>query len=59
METRNKQGEQYPTRTINLLLAGIRRYMVSVNSHAVHIIDNKNPDFVRLRGVHDKVSTEL
>ena len=59
METRNKQGEWHPTKTINLLFAGIRRYMISVNPHAVNIIDGKNPDFVGLRGVHNRVPREL
>ena len=56
METRNKQ---YPTRTINLLLAGIRRYMLSMNPHAVNILDEKNADFAGLQGVRDRVSREL
>ena len=32
---------------------------MSVNPHAVNFIDDKNPDFVGLRGVCDRVSREL
>ena len=59
LETRNKKGGKYPTSTMNLLLAGIKRHMVSVNPNAPNILDESNPSFAGLRGVRDCVAKEL
>ena len=59
LETRNQKGGKYPTSTLNLLLAGIRRHMVSVNPKAPNILDEKDPTFAGLRGVRDRVAREL
>ena len=59
METRNTNGGNYPNKTINLLLAGLRRYMVSNDPRAISFLVEKNPVFAGLRGVIDRVLQEL
>ena len=59
METHNAKGGRYPNKTINLLLAGLRRHMVSENPKAINFLDEKNPEFAGLRGVRDRVAKEL
>ena len=61
METRNKKGGKYPTNsnTMNLLLAGLKRHMVSLNPHAPNILDEKNPSFAGLRKMRDCVARDL
>ena len=59
LETRNKKGERYPSKTITLLLAGIKRHMMANNPYAVNILDENSPDFVGLRGVRDRLAREL
>ena len=59
LETQNKKGGKYPTSTMNLLLAGVKRHMVSVNPNAPNILDETNPSFSGLKGVRDCVAREL
>ena len=59
METHNTMGSKYPNKTINLLLAGLRRYMASNDPRAINFLDEKNPEFAGLRGVRDRVSREM
>ena len=56
LETRKKDGSQYPCRTLNLLLAGLKRHMRAVNPYCVDILD---PQFAGLCGVRDNVAREL
>ena len=58
-ETRKKDGKEFPSSSITLLLQGIRRFMKSYNPEAPNFLDERNPDFEGLRAVRDNVSRHL
>ena len=58
-ETRKKDGKEFPSSSITLLLQGIRRFMKSHNPEAPNFLDERNPDFEGLRAVRDNVSRHL
>ena len=53
METRRVDGEKFPSKSLDLLLAGLLRYTRDKNPFAVNFLDDKDPNFVRLRGRHN------
>ncbi len=59
IETRRMDGKKFPSKTIDCLLAGLLRYTRGKNPAAVNFLDEKNPDFVGLRGTRDTVSRGL
>ena len=52
-------GSRYPTSTLNLLLQGLKRYMMQVNPSTPNFLDDKDPAFCGLRGTRDTVSRKL
>ena len=65
VETRKKDGERFPSKSINLLLAGLKRYMTEAVLEAgpfavpVNILDESDTSFKGLRVTRDKVAREL
>ena len=59
MEARKKEGSKYPTTTLNLLLCGLKRHMLKLNSMSPNFLDEKNPQFAGLRGTRDCVAQKL
>ena len=55
--TRKKNGEQYPPKSVYLLLCGINRYMEKLNSF--NLFDRENPDFKLLFNTCDSYFREL
>lgn len=58
-ETRRKDGKPFPSRTIDMLLCGLKRHMKELNPDAVDILNEKDPRFAGLRGTRDTVSRQL
>ena len=56
VETRRKDGAQFPTKTVNLLLSGIKRFMKSINPNAPNILEEKNAEFSGLCSVRDNTA---
>lgn len=50
VETRQKNGNKYPAKTLYQLLCGINRY---IRSRAPNLIDNKEPEFKELHHTMD------
>ena len=48
VETRQKNGNKYPAKTLYQLLCGINRYIRSIDARAPNLIDNKEPEFKEL-----------
>ena len=59
LETRKRNGEQYPPKTIYLLLCGLNRYMREKKSDSLNIFDYDNPSFKQLRTTCDSLFREL
>ena len=59
LEARKVDGSRYPTSTLNLLLQGLKRYMMQVNPSTSNFLDDKDPAFSGLRGTRDSVSRKL
>lgn len=58
-ETRKKDGSPFPVSSLNLILAGIKRYMKAQKPHAVDITSETNTEFTGLRGVRDNITRKL
>ena len=54
-----KDGEPFPTCTMNQLLSGLKRYNIMLERNGPNVLDEKNPHFSGLRGVRDTISREL
>ena len=59
VETRRKDGEPYPARTLYLLLAGLLRYGRSKSKLCPNFMDKSDPRFAELSGVCESVSRQL
>ena len=59
IEARKKDGSRYPFKTIDLLLAGLRRHMNETDPSLPNFFDEKDPNFSGLRGARDTVSRQL
>ncbi|XP_064387890.1 zinc finger MYM-type protein 2-like [Halichondria panicea] len=59
MEAKKKNGSPYLSKTIDLLLAGIRRHMTSVDPILPNFFDENDYRFDGLRGTRDTVSRQL
>ena len=46
LEARKKEGSKYPTTTLNLLLCGLKRHMLKLNSMSPNFLDEKNPQLL-------------
>ena len=55
-ETRKKDGTQFPTASVNLLLAGLKRHMKEMNLRAIDILSESDPNFCGLRSVRDNIA---
>ena len=53
LETRKNNGEQYPPKTIHLLLCGLLRHMRNVNPGCPNFLDKKDSRFKKLHGTLD------
>ena len=49
-ETRRVDGKLFPSRTIDMLLSGLKRYRLEKNPASVDILSEKDPVFAGLRG---------
>ena len=49
-ETRRVDGKLFPSRTIDMLLSGLKRYRLEKNAASVDILSKKDPVFAGLRG---------
>ena len=59
LETRCQDGKPFPSRTIDMLLSGLKRYMKELNPEAVNTLGKKDPRFAGLSGTQDTVSRQL
>ena len=59
IEVRKLDGSKYPTSTLNMLLSGLKRYMMSSNQSTPNFLDENDPRFAGLRGTRDTVSRQL
>ena len=55
-ETRRVDGKLFPSRTIDMLLSGLKRYRLEKNPVSVDILSKKDPVFAGLRGTRDTVA---
>ncbi len=58
-ETRHKDGKPFPSRTIDMLLSGLKRHMKVRNPCAVDILSETDPRFTGLRDTRDTVARQL
>lgn len=59
-ETRRKDQKQFPSKSIDLLLAGLKRHMKELNPEtAIDIFDEKDTRFNGLRGMRDTRARQL
>ena len=58
-EVRNKKGEQYPPRSIHLLLAGLQRYMLDKNPGSPKFLNRSESAFRDIHGTCDSVYRDL
>ena len=56
---RKKASEQYPPKSVHLLLCGIHRYMKEKKLNAFNIFDRENPEFKLLFNTCDSYFREL
>ena len=59
IEVRKKDGSKYPSKTIDLLLAGLWRHMKEAGPSLPNFFDEKDPNFAGLRGARDTISRQL
>ena len=59
METRDEDGKPFPSKSIDGLLAGLKRYMKTQNKYAPNIFSEEDPRFSNLRGTRDTVARKL
>ena len=57
LEARKLDGTRYPTSTLNMLLSGLKRYMVKANPSTPNLC--KDTRFFGLRGTRDTVARKL
>ena len=58
-ETQKKDGSPFPVSSLNLIFAGIRRYMKAQKPHVVDITSETNTEFTGLQGVWDNITRKL
>ena len=59
IEVRKQDGSKYPSKTIDLLLAGLKRHMKEVNLTAPNFLNEQDQRFSGLRGTRDTVARQL
>ena len=59
IETRKRDGQRYPSSTLNLLLCGLKRYMKKINPSIPNFLDENDARFAGLRGARDCVARKL
>ena len=59
LEARKLDGTMYHTSTLNMLLSGLKRYMVKVNPSTPNFLDGKDTRFSGLRGTRNTVARKL
>ena len=59
VEARKKDGSRYPSKTLTLLLCGLKRYMTKVNPCVPNFLDEKDARFAGLRETRDTVAHQL
>jgi len=59
METRHEDGKPFPLKSIDGLLAGLKRYMKTQNKYTPNIFSEEDPRFSNLRGTRDTVARKL
>ena len=59
LEARKLDGSKYPSNTLNMVLSGLKRYMVRSNPDTPNFLDEKDLRFSGLRGTRDTVSRRL
>ena len=59
LRTRKKNGEQYPPKTLHLLLCGLNRFMKEKKLDSFNIFDHDNSDFKLLYNTCDSYFREL
>ena len=59
METRREDGQPFPSKSIDGLLAGLKWHMKTQNKYAPNIFSEEDPCFSNLRGTRDNVSWKL
>ena len=59
METRREDGQPFPSKSIDGLLAGLKRHMKTQNKYPPNIFSEEDPCFSNLRGTRDTVSRKL
>ena len=58
IETRRKDGREFPSSTLDCLLSGLYRHTRKLNPYAVNFMDEKDGAFVGLRGVRDNIARQ-
>ena len=59
IEAKKQDGSKYPSKTIDLLLCGLRRHMKEVNPVAPNFLNEQDDRFAGLRGTRDTVARRL
>ena len=59
VKARKKDRSRCPSKTLTLLLCGLKRYMTKVNPCVPNFVDEKDPRFAGLRGTRDTVACQL
>ena len=56
VEARKKDGSRYPSKTLTILLCGLKKYMTKVNLCVPNFLNEKDARFAGLRGTRDTVA---
>ena len=59
IEVRKQDGNKYPSKTVNLLLAGLKRHMNEINPSTPNFLNEEDDDFKGLRGTRDTIARQL
>lgn len=59
IEARKQDGNRYPSKTIDFLLAGLKRHMKELNPSSPNFLNEEDDHFKGLRGTRDTVACQL
>ena len=59
IQVRKQDGNKYPSKTINLLLAGLKCHMKEINPSTPNFLNEEDDHFKGLRGTRDTVARQL
>ena len=59
IEARKQDGTRYPSRTIDMLLAGLKRHIKEISPSAPNFLNEEDDHFRGLRGTRDTIARQL